>query len=245
MVASLVSGCGSAAPTLDTAHATHTGDRSDPGEVESGRSGEPGRSREPAQPTDRTRPSDAAQPSDRTEQPSSTDAARTAGAQDARRASATAVAIQDIPLDPRLITAVRSDPSLQGATDTVFLYLAAWLHGINTGDPSLLTELSTGDCQYCTATVARLVTDPRTVADGFSTQMTATLLAVQEPTSDHDYAVASVGLQVDSAQMTEVDGVQTMQLLEPMTAGLRFAVQSTPSGWAIGGIANEEWDGSV
>lgn len=155
------------------------------------------------------------------------------------------VRIQDIPLDPALITTVRSDPSLQGAIDTALLYLAAWLHGINTGDPTLLTELSTGDCQYCTATVARLATDPRTVADGFSTQMAATLFASEEPDADHDYAVVSLGVQVDSAQVTDVGGVQTMQMLEPMTAGFRFAVQSTPSGWAIGGIANEEWDGSA
>lgn len=238
LIASLISGCGPAAPTADAAPtASHTGGQhgrlEQPGRLEQHGAGEqPGPTEQP--------PS-----GEHTASPEQAEPAATALPQPIDEAAPLVIAVQDITLDPALTTVIRSVPSVQGATDTAFLYLAAWLHGINTGDPSFLIDLSTDDCRYCAATVARLATDPRTVADGFSTQMTATLLATQEPNADHDYAVVSIGVQVDSVQVTEVDGVQTMQMLEPTTAGFRFAVQSTPSGWAIGGIANDEWDGSA
>lgn len=153
------------------------------------------------------------------------------------------IVVGDLSTDDARVAAVRTDPTIQGAVDTALLYLAGWLDGINTGEHALLAALATGQCDSCAATITRLAENPGTSAPGFTTEMTATFLGSAEPNADHAYAVVAFDVRLDSFHTADVDGVQVMQMLEPTLTGFRFAVEPTAEGWAIGGIAQQEWSG--
>lgn len=195
---------------------------------------------------------DAADGSDRTDgtesrEPSETDGPRSEAAGDLGREVGIEVGqeivVGDLSTDDARVAAVRTDPTIRGAVDTALLYLAGWLHGINTGEHALLAALATEPCGACADTITRLAENPGTSAPGFSTEMTATFLGSAEPDADHAYTVVGFDVRLDSFHTSDVDGVQVMQMLEPVLTGFRFAVEPAADGWAIGGIAQQEWSG--
>lgn len=140
--------------------------------------------------------------------------------------------------------AYRGDTSREGAVAAAFVFAMAWHQAMATGDAGLLRVASSPDCAFCTSVADAAEASPSRQEDGHLLHFTAWPLGDVPARENYPYAVVSIGVEIADG-VTSPDSPDDVEVLSHDRLVADVALDLTPEGWVVHGVATRPWDGAT